>query len=190
MEGNWILKVCSQKDYKKQNFINKNFINKKTRKNGNYYINTYIDKPKKQIKKLNRAGIKCSCYRVEYERASNYRNVFFSRTHGPYRCRYCNKKLDKSAVFVDHIIPVSKCQKTSAARMLLSINNCSNVNDIKNLAPACKRCNLKKSDKMGLWIIRGFLGRYKWYWALLYVLSFIFIAFSIIGIIATIYAFF
>lgn len=113
MKGNWILKT-----YPKQYQLNtvKKICRKKTQKDNTY---NYIDKPKKEIKKLQKAGIKYTCYRVEYERASNYRQTFFQRTKGPYRCRYCNKKLSKDKVFVDHIIPVAKTQKTARAKMML-----------------------------------------------------------------------
>lgn len=184
MTGNWILKVREQNNKKKQAFLKRYFIKKSTKYQNHYYINTYIEKPKKEIKKLKLAGICYSCYRVEYERSANYRTVFFQRTQGPYRCRYCNKQIKKSDVFVDHIIPVSQAQKRNSARALLSIHGCSNVNDIKNLAPACRRCNLKKSDKMGLWILRGHLGAYKAYWVSIYILFVLFILFAVFGVIS------
>ena len=119
---------------------------------------------------------------MEYERASNYRQTFFQRTKGPYRCRYCNKKLSKDKVFVDHIIPVAKTQKTVRAKMMLAMRRCGSVNDIRNLAPACKECNSKKSDKMGIWIIRGWLGKYTTYWICLRILQFLAICLVILGL--------
>lgn len=98
MEGNWILKIYIN---------NKSTANiettiqrwKHVRRKGNHYVGNYIKKPKKEIAKLRRLGIKYDCYRVEYERANNYRQTFFSRTSGPYTCRYCNKKLSKTQVY-------------------------------------------------------------------------------------------
>ena len=176
MKGNWILKT-----YPKQYQLNtvKKICRKKTQKDNTY---NYIDKPKKEIKKLQKAGIKYTCYRVEYERASNYRQTFFQRTKGPYRCRYCNKKLSKDKVFVDHLIPVAKTQKTARAKMMLAMRRCGSVNDIRNLAPACKECNSKKSDKMGIWIIRGWLGKYKTYWICLRILQFLLVCLVILGL--------
>lgn len=176
MQGNWILKI-----YPKQYQINKvkKICRKKTKKE-NYY--TYVNKPKKEIKRLQKENIRYSCYRVEYERASNYRQTFFQRTEGPYRCRYCNKKLPKDKVFVDHIIPVAKTQKSKTARLMLAVRRCGNVNDIRNLAPACRSCNSKKSDKMGIWIIRGWLGKYKIYWVLLRILQILCICLILFGI--------
>jgi len=40
----------------------------------------------------------------------------------------------------------------------------SGANDAKNLVAACRRCNSKKGTKMGLWIVRGFLGRSELLW--------------------------
>lgn len=185
MEGNWILKIYIN---------NKSTANiettiqrwKHVRRKGNHYVGNYIKKPKKEIAKLRRLGIKYDCYRVEYERANNYRQTFFSRTSGPYTCRYCNKKLSKTQVYVDHIVPVSKVQKTNYAKMMLNLSRYSNVNDIKNLAPACRTCNLKKSDKMGVWIIRGWLGKYKAYWIILAILKFLGLALMLLG---TVYIF-
>lgn len=176
MQGNWILKI-----YPKQYQINKvkKICRKKTKKE-NYY--TYVNKPKKEIKRLQKENIRYSCYRVEYERASNYRQTFFQRTEGPYRCRYCNKKLPKDKVFVDHIIPVAKTQKSKTARLMLTVRRCGSVNDIRNLAPACRSCNSKKSDKMGIWIIRGWLGKYKIYWVLLRILQVLCICLILFGI--------
>lgn len=111
MNGNWILKVYAQPQ--KETAIKKICLRAGTKKQGNYYINNYIKKPRKEIKKLRRIGVKFSCYRVEYERASNYRHTFFARTKGPYRCRYCNKPIAKNKLVVDHIIPVAKAQKKS-----------------------------------------------------------------------------
>lgn len=179
MTGNWILKVPTKNIKKKD--ITKILHKADIKQTNSYYVSTFIDKPKKEIKKLKKNNVKFTCYKVEFERASNYRQIFFSRTKGPYKCRYCNKKLTKSNLYVDHIIPVSKAQKTKSGPLLLKINGCNNVNDIKNLAPACKNCNLKKSDKMGIWVIRGILGKYKIYWVSLMVFKIIFMILGIIG---------
>lgn len=165
MKGNWVLKVYIEPG--KISKIKRICWRKTTKKQGNYFINCYIKKPKKEIKRLKKIGVKYSCYKVEFERASNYRNVFFARTKGPYMCRYCHRPLTKDKIYVDHVIPVSKTQKSAFARILLAIKGCNNVNDICNLAPACQKCNLKKSDKMGLWVIRGWLGKYSLYWGIL-----------------------
>ena len=118
---------------------------------------------------------------MEYERANNYRQTFFARTQAPYRCRYCNKKLQKNKVVVDHIVPVAKAQKKASARMMLAVKRCGSVNDIRNLAPACRDCNSKKSDKMGLWVVRGWLGKYKLYWIILRIIQIVCILLMICG---------
>lgn len=180
MEGNWVLKIYI--NHMQPNVAKLLKKGKNTKCKGRYYTSNYINKPKKEMTKLQHLGIRCECYPVEYERASNYRQIFFSRTSGPYTCRYCNKKLQKNQIYVDHIIPVSKAQKKHYARIILSVRHCTNVNDIKNLAPACKNCNLKKSDKMGLWVIRGWLGKYRLYWIMQKMLIFLCIVLMAMGV--------
>lgn len=169
MGENWVLKVNTRKKipYGLYKLLN----NEDTRYKDNYCFNTYKNKPARIIKKLQKFGIKYECYPMKYERSNNYRQTFFSETTGPYRCRYCNKKLQSNKVFIDHIVPVAKAQKKTSARLMLSMKKCDTVNDIKNLAPACEKCNKKKSDKMGLWIVRGWLGKYKLYWILLRIIQ-------------------
>ena len=58
---------------------------------------------------------------------------------------------------------------------------CGSVNDIRNLAPACRDCNSKKSDKMGLWVVRGWLGKYKLYWIILRIIQIVCILLMICG---------
>lgn len=180
MEGNWVLKIyINHSTPKKAEAVLKKW--KSIKYKGNYYIGSYVKKPRKEIKRLQHLGIKYDCYRIEYERANNYRQVFFSRTIGPYTCRYCNKKLVKNQIYVDHIIPVAKAQKTHYAKVMLAVSRCQNVNDIKNLAPACRNCNLKKSDKMGLWTIRGWFGKYRAYWIVLNIMKILCIVLMLAG---------
>lgn len=180
MYGNWVLKIYP-KGYKKAT-IERICKRKDLKIQDTCCSCNYIEKPKNIIKKLKKAGIPYSCYKVEYERATNYRQVFFARTSAPYRCRYCNRKLkSKKEVYVDHIIPVAKVQKKWAAQALLKIAGCNNINSIQNLAPACLKCNLKKSDHMGFWIIRGWAGRYQAYWFFIWIAR-ITILLAIIGL--------
>ncbi|MGF7010560.1 5-methylcytosine-specific restriction endonuclease McrA [Lachnospiraceae bacterium PF1-22] len=131
----------------------------------------------KEIKKLTGFLIlllvSFTCYESIYERSSNYRNEFFKHTTPPYRCRYCNKVLSEQEVTVDHLIPVKQAKVSSRARKQLKAKGCDSVNDIKNLVPSCARCNSKKGQKMGLWVIRGELGKYKGYWYLHYSCNFL-----------------
>ena len=42
----------------------------------------------------------------------------------------------------------------------------ANVNDVRNLAPACRRCNIKKGRKAGIWIVKAIVGKYEIYWVI------------------------
>ena len=65
---------------------------------------------------------------------------------------------------VDHLIPVAKVKKSGFVRFLLRMHGIQNVNDKRNLVASCHRCNERKRDKMGVWYIRGRLGKYRIYW--------------------------
>ena len=103
-------------------------------------------------------------YDKRYERSTNYRKEFFEEHKGPYRCVYCGRKLKASNLEVDHLFPVAKAKASVGARTLMQICGIFDVNDPKNLVASCKRCNRKKSDQMGFWLIRGTLGRSNTFW--------------------------
>lgn len=131
------------------------------------YLQIEVDNNRRKnrvVRKLNRMKIHHRCYEKRWERSNDYRKNFMEFYKSPYRCRYCNRKLDGKHMVVDHIVPIAKVKKSTNARMLLYIQNISEVNDIRNLAPSCRKCNGKKSDKIGLWWLKGILGKYKWYW--------------------------
>lgn len=134
-----------------------------------YTITTDRNNLKQIIKYASKHHIKYKCYGKQWSRSSNYRDTFFKYYPPPYRCRYCNKKLTPDEVVVDHIIPISRVKKSKKARQKLTIWGIKDVNDPRNLAPACSSCNTAKSNKMGLWCIRGMLGKYKLYWPALYI---------------------
>ena len=117
-----------------------------------------------------RYRLKYMWYKKEWSRSGNYRDTFFQTYDPPYRCRYCHRKLQKQNIEVDHLVPVARAKKSAYARILLRIQGIRNVNDERNLVASCHRCNARKSDKMGLWYIKGRLGKYKAYWVVHYIL--------------------
>lgn len=145
-------------------------------KNGEYYTTKVESDEAKRIERIcRRKRLKYRQYEERWSRSSNYRANFFKAYEPPYRCRYCRKHLKKTDVFVDHIIPVGQSKTNINARMLLYLQNINNVNDVKNLAPSCEKCNKLKGDKMGFWVIRGILGKYTFYWILRYFFILVFI---------------
>jgi len=112
-------------------------------------------------------------YPEEMARSSDYRTTFFKSHKKPkggyYRCIYCHKKL-KGKIEIDHIYPVHKA-KTKEGQFFLKLLGIKSVNDPKNLAASCHRCNRAKSSKTGLWLIRALLGSHEWYWVSLRIIE-------------------
>ena len=104
-----------------------------------------------------------------YNRSSNYRQAFFSKNKARrYHCAYCGRRLKEEDVEVDHLIPVGAVKNKFLPRILLRLSGVSDVNDEKNLVASCRKCNRKKSDKLGVWLFRGMIGRHKTIWVIRY----------------------
>lgn len=111
--------------------------------------------------------IRCEILRREHVRSSDYRKTFFEKTYFPRSwtlCAYCGLPVTVENLTVDHIIPVDKVRKTHSAKWLMELLSIKDVNEYKNLCGACKRCNSRKRAKMGLWVIRGFIGKNQIVW--------------------------
>lgn len=107
------------------------------------------------------------------ERSSEYRKTFFEKNTGnaaeeKYFCAYCGRILKKDRVTVDHIISVKKAQTSRTYLGLLRKLGFETVNDVRNLVPSCRRCNSRKGPKGGLWILKGFLGKYRAFWIIVW----------------------
>lgn len=129
-----------------------------------------IQAEERQIRKVRRI-----CRRRKYElkrtypenlgRSDHYRKDFFAyypRPVGGYRCRYCHRRLSDKKIVVDHIYPVYKAK--TGNDFWLRLLGIDDVNDVRNLAPACRRCNLRKGRNAGIWIVKAILGKYRLYW--------------------------
>lgn len=105
-----------------------------------------------------------------YTRSTNYRAEYFKNNRpspgGMYRCIYCGKFYPKDKITVDHIIPVYAAEHSIGTRIGMKFLGLRSINDVKNLGAACQKCNKRKGKKMGLWVIRGALGKTKWFWTL------------------------
>ena len=113
-------------------------------------------------------GLKCILIPEQYTRSDNYRKEFFKAqkpvNNALYRCAYCGKKFTFQQIQVDHIFPVNELSYSGIVRKRAASYGIANANDVKNLCCACKKCNLKKGTKLGMWVIRGFLGKHEAYW--------------------------
>ena len=107
-------------------------------------------------------------------RSNDYRYNFFKTNpphmFGKYFCAYCGNLISKEKVTVDHLYPIGAVRGNIRLQKHLKRLGIKNINDVKNLVPACWACNSKKSKNMGLWIIKGRIGRYPFLWIIRHVL--------------------
>lgn len=113
--------------------------------------------------KIDRNGFNAS-------RSADYRRRFLEANPGPWRCQYCNRRIEREdRMTVDHVVPVaaagSRGLRGIAWRRVLADRGITDVNDLRNLVPACPRCNSRKGQKTGLWVARAALGRHRAWWA-------------------------
>lgn len=99
-------------------------------------------------------------------RSSGYRRYADGKgIAGFYVCAYCGRITRHPTV--DHIMPVNAVYKDAKRernrKILRLLMRTDNVNDPANLCIACRRCNSRKGKKMGLWTVRGMLGKRKWF---------------------------
>lgn len=167
---------CGKLEDMRRILVGKHDFIEKQNQNGSYF---YIEVPSEDAW-MTKTMLRARRYRFRkydkrYARGTSYRRDFFSTHKGPYRCAYCGKKLKSNELEVDHLIPVGKAKTESGVRALLQICGISNVNDPKNLVAACHECNNRKSDKMGVWVIKGAIGRHKSVWIIRNIIRFVLI---------------
>lgn len=105
---------------------------------------------------------------IEYpqeRRSADYRQRFFRTNMGlrhkgnHYQCAYCGRIFPKDQITVDHLFAVKGVQRSKIMKWLLHKLKITDVNDPKNLVPACRHCNSQKGSKGGIWILRGLIGK-------------------------------
>ena len=109
---------------------------------------------------INTFGRRSTGYRKAFERHARpaIGNLYF--------CAYCGRLLLPDDVTVDHLYPVSRVRRDMKLQKKLARRGITDVNDMANLVPSCARCNAAKGDSIGLWILRGRLGRHPTVWFL------------------------
>ena len=104
------------------------------------------------------------------KRSSNYRKTFFANTSpaygNTYFCAYCGRPVGKRKITVDHLFPVGKVSRDIRLQKRIKRLGIRDVNSAKNLVPACNRCNQEKGTKMGMWVLKGYIGRHQKLWFL------------------------
>lgn len=107
-----------------------------------------------------------------FERSGDYRKKYLQKHKGffgIYTCAYCGRLCSRSTMQVDHIYPVNgvKGLKGTGGKLFISLVSLlhgpnalkEGVNADWNKTAACPTCNGNKTDAMGLWVLRGYLGK-------------------------------
>ncbi|HAG66010.1 MAG TPA: hypothetical protein DCL51_09785 [Ruthenibacterium lactatiformans] len=109
-----------------------------------------------------------------FVRSEDYRTRYIADHPGWrkkwYMCPYCGRFVTRDKMQVDHIISIDLANRQPLYRWLVPKEG---INSEKNLTAACEKCNLKKSNRGGWWIVRAKLG-HGWYalmWVLLIMLT-------------------
>jgi len=108
----------------------------------------------------NEYGVRSTTYRSEYFK------VHSANRHGKYRCVYCGRFYPKEKITIDHLYPVDKVSKDIKLQKRLKKQGIESLNSTNNLVAACQSCNRRKSNKMGKWIWKGYLGQSEGLWKL------------------------
>lgn len=106
----------------------------------------------------------------DFGKRNNYRAIYFESNRpvigNRYFCAYCGILISRRNVTVDHIYPVHLADTDFKTQRMLSRKGWKSINDVRNLVAACRKCNSRKSDKTGLWILRGKIGKSSTLWIL------------------------
>ena len=143
-----------------------------------------------ELKKIKRfckkKKLEYAIYEDGYTRSSNYRYNFFKEHPGFlgkfYQCAYCGHIHTRKNITVDHIIPVDKVikgKKREKYKKILKRQGIEDVNDVRNLVAACKRCNQRKSSNTGFWILKARIGKHPAFWLIYYTLLVVLLIFTI-----------
>lgn len=155
---------------------------KKTGKYSGYWYTDDDSRQRELLKFCNKRKLIIEKEDERYTRSSDYRTQFFKYNKGykhdgkTYHCAYCGKKVKKDELEVDHVVAIDAVKNHILARLFIFLLGIHNINDTKNLVASCKKCNRKKSNKQGFWVLRGYLGKHIWFWRTLRFLIFIFIS--------------
>jgi len=111
----------------------------------------------------------------QFTRSKTYRKDYLKKHKGffgIYCCAYCGRLCSKSTMQVDHIYPVNGVKEgelsNAGGRMFITIISMlhgpkalkDGVNADWNKTAACPTCNHNKTDSKGLWVVRGYFGKF------------------------------
>ena len=117
-------------------------------------------------------GKKAIYYEDIWDRSSNYRTEYF-RKHkdAEFTCVYCGRKLPRSSITIDHVIPIHAVKNSVFLQKYLKKKGYKSINDERNLVHCCWNCNDAKGKQKSLvWSVKAKLGSTDIWWKIRFVI--------------------
>lgn len=101
----------------------------------------------------------------EITRSDSYRTNFIKAHPGIefrgkhwYMCSYCGRIIPREKMQVDHVLAIDLARRNIFYRIFIPSEKQGGINSLKNLCASCQKCNSKKSNLGGWWIVKGHIG--------------------------------
>lgn len=112
----------------------------------------------------------------DIQRSETYRANFIRANPGIhafgkywYICSYCGRLVTREKMQVDHVVAIDLARRKRLYRLLAPPLEKGGINGLDNLCSACSKCNNKKSNSGGWWILKGHIGHL--YFSILWVFT-------------------
>lgn len=128
----------------------------------------------------------------DIQRSENYRANFIRENPGIhalgkywYICSYCGRLVTREKMQVDHVVSIDLARRKRLYRLLAPPLEKGGINGLGNLCSSCPKCNNRKSNSGGWWILKGYVGHvyYTFEWIVVIAVLVICLMFVFFGII-------
>ena len=75
-----------------------------------------------------------------------------------YICSYCGRIISREKMQVDHVLAIELARRNVFYRMFAPSQKFGGINSLRNLCASCPKCNNRKSNLGGWWIVKGHIG--------------------------------
>ena len=105
-------------------------------------------------------------YEDIWDRSRNYKAEYFKKHKDEeFVCAYCGRKVPRSSITVDHVIPVYAVKHSRMLQKRLKRKGYTGINDERNLVHCCRNCNSDKGrQNSSIWVLKARLGTSDIWW--------------------------